>query len=901
MGDAPAPPSTEAGPVGRDGYSRLVSHPTSAGGGAIDADRAGSTRRDPASPSGGAPEQPVGGPAGRIAGTAADGPVLAGPADENPALVTSTQKIRAVLRDRDFRRLWLVMSFSSFGDWLGLLATTALAAELADGYAAANFALGGVLVVRLLPAVVFGPLAGAFADRFDRRKMMVVADLTRFVLFASIPLAGTLWWLLVASFLIECVSLFWIPAKEASVPNLVRRDQLEAANQVSLVTTYGITPVAAALVFSLLALLTRVLADSVAFFDTNRVDLALYINALTFLVSALTVLRIRRISGRTGSGSGPAPGVFGLLREGWAFIGRTPLVRGLVIGILGAFAAGGAVIGTGKTYAASLGGGDATYGILFGAVFVGLGLGIGLGPKVARDLSRRRLFGLSITFAGASLVLVAFMPHLTLSLICVIGVGFGAGSAYLAAATLLGREVADELRGRTFAFVQSLVRVDLILTLAAAPFLVGVLRQRQVDLGFVEFTVDGARILLALAGLLAIVGGMVSYRQMDDRRGVPVVPDLVSALRGDTTTQRRLSKGGMLVAFEGGEGSGKSTQARKLAEWLTERGVAVTTTHEPGATDFGAKVRSILLDSGDGSLTPRAEALLFAADRAHHVDTVIRPALDRGEVVITDRYVDSSLAYQGAGRALSVEDIRRLSRWATSGLRPDLTVLLDVDPEVGLERARSAGRGQDRLERESIDFHQRVRRAFRSLADSAPDCYLVVDAGRPPAAVSAVIRAAVGRRLAARLAAQRPVGRPGARASRRSLRAVRWRPGRSRADRAGLVRRPSAAPPSDGPPPAAPPSDGPPPAEPPPSAAPRPGPPPTGQATVPVRSAAGTPGPATGPTTGSADRIAPVRSPSAPDVDGDRPASPEPGGEPGDNGHPGAVTREHDEAPGRSR
>src|SRR4030095_13537344 len=153
--------------------------------------------------------------------------------------------------------------------------------------------------------VIFGPLAGAFADRFDRRKMMVAADIARFLLFASIPLVGTLWWLFVASFLMEGVSLFWIPAKDASVPNLVRRDQLEEANQVSLVTTYGITPIAAALVFSLLALLTRSLADRFEFFNANRVDLALYINAATFLVSALTVLRIRRISGRS-VGSRPA-------------------------------------------------------------------------------------------------------------------------------------------------------------------------------------------------------------------------------------------------------------------------------------------------------------------------------------------------------------------------------------------------------------------------------------------------------------------------------------------------------------------------------------------------------------------------------------------------------------------
>jgi dTMP kinase len=367
------------------------------------------------------------------------------------------------------------------------------------------------------------------------------------------------------------------------------------------------------------------------------------------------------------------------------------------------------------------------------------------------------------------------MPHLVLSLICVIGVGFGAGTAYLAGVTLLGREVTDDVRGRTFAFVQSLVRVDLILTLAAAPFLVGLLKQRSVDAGFVDFTVDGTRILLALAGLLAVGGGIVSYRQMDDRTGVPVVPDVVSALRGDTTTRRRLSNGGMLIAFEGGEGSGKSTQTARLAEWLTERGVAVTTTHEPGATDFGLRIRGILLDSADGSLTSRAEALLFAADRAHHVDTVIRPALDRGDVVITDRYVDSSLAYQGAGRSLSVDDIRRLSRWATSGLKPDLTVLLDIDPEVGLERARSSAREHDRLERESLEFHRRVRTAFRSLADANPDHYLVVDAGGSPDTVATTIRIAAGKRVAARLAAQRPVP-----ADAPAGRTLRWRSRRTR-------------------------------------------------------------------------------------------------------------------------
>jgi len=692
-----------------------------------------------------------------VSSTGAD-PASGGPAaetdDRREPIVSPARKVQGVLRGRDFRRLWIVMTFSSFGDWLGLLATTALAADLAKSYRAANFALGGVLVVRLLPAAILGPLAGAFADRFDRRRTMVVADIARFGLFVSIPLAGALWWLFVASFLIECLALFWIPAKEASVPNLVRRDQLEAANQLSLITTYGITPVVAAGVFSLLALVSRELAASVSFFRTNQVDLALYINALTFLVSALTVLQIRRIGRADRSRKTAAqPGLFTLLREGWVFIGTNRLIRGLVFGIFGAFAAAGTVVGTGKIYSASLGGGDATYGVLFGAVFVGLGLGIGLGPRVARDLSRRRLFGLSIVFAGGCLVLASFMPHLVLSLITIMGVGFGAGTAYLSGTTLLGQEVADEVRGRTFAFVQSLVRVDLILSVAAAPFLVGVLRQRRVVFAGLDFTVDGTRILLAAAGLLAIAGGIAAYRHMDDRHGIPVMADIVTAVRGDTTARRRLSHGGVLIAFEGGEGSGKSTQAERLAGWLRERGAAVTVTHEPGATEFGARLRHILLEAADGELTSRAEALLFAADRAQHVDAVIRPALDRGDVVITDRYVDSSLAYQGAGRSLALEDVRRLSRWATSGLEPDLTVLLDVDPELGLDRARAREAVQDeepdRLERESLEFHRRVRQAFRALADAAPDRYAVVDSSRHPEAVAAIVRTAVTKRLAA--------------------------------------------------------------------------------------------------------------------------------------------------------
>ena len=181
---------------------------------------------------------------------------------------------------------------------------------------------------------------------------------------------------------------------------------------------------------------------------------------------------------------------------------------------------------------------------------------------------------------------------------------------------------------------------------------------------------------------------------------------------------------GLFVAFEGGEGVGKSTQIARAAAWLRELGHDVVETREPGGTSLGKELRRLVLDP-DGHVTPRAEALLYAADRAQHVDTVIRPALDAGAVVLTDRFVDSTLAYQGAGRGLG--DARVITGWATGGLLPDLTVLLDLDPAVGLQRA-GARAAPDRLESASLAFHQAVREGFRTLAAEAPDRYVVLDA-----------------------------------------------------------------------------------------------------------------------------------------------------------------------------
>ncbi|GAB3245110.1 hypothetical protein GCM10027448_05670 [Nocardioides dilutus] len=181
---------------------------------------------------------------------------------------------------------------------------------------------------------------------------------------------------------------------------------------------------------------------------------------------------------------------------------------------------------------------------------------------------------------------------------------------------------------------------------------------------------------------------------------------------------------GVFVCFEGGEGSGKSTQSRLLAQRLEDLGHVVRLTFEPGDTEVGAQVRRIVLSPETGELSHRTEVLLYAADKAEHVDTVVLPALARGEVVITDRYVDSTLAYQGAGRALDVREVEEVARWATGDVRPHLTVLLDVDPREGLSRFE----GRDRIEAESFDFHERARQSFLDLAAADPEHYLVLDA-----------------------------------------------------------------------------------------------------------------------------------------------------------------------------
>src|SRR5215831_13318867 len=643
----------------------------------------------------------------------------------------------SVLSIRPFRRLWVATSLSSLGDWLSLVALSTLASDLAgQGVAAQSAAVGGVWLTSLLPALLLGPLAGAVADRLDRRLNMIVGDVLRAALYLSLVLnltwgfANKLTWMYAVQFLASCASLFWTPAKDASVPNLVPPDKLEQANQFSLLGTFGPAPIAG-LFFGLLALVSRSLGSISPYLSTDQVsqiNLALYFNAATFIVSAITIYMLHEIPKRQVSDHISAPSVAKTIWEGWKFIGRTKVVRGIVIGMIGAFSAGGVVVGLGPSYIKNtLNGGSAGWGITFAAVFGGLAAGMFLGLRIMRGFSRRRLFGLSIVGAGVPLVLIGLIPSLVVVVLLVVLLGAFAGIAYVTGYTIVGSEVDDDTRGRTFAFLQSGIRVILFAVIAIAPFLAGgftalvagAVGSNTLRIGNVSYNAVGYNFVLILAAVVAVWLGVVSYRQMDDRRGVPLRDDLASAVRGTpfrpvpghpNGKAPVIAHRGLLIAFEGGEGAGKTTQVR---------------------------LRALLLDTAHTGMSPRAETLMYAADRAEHVDTLIRPALERGAVVVTDRFVDSSLAYQGRGRNLPIAEIAGLNQWATGGLRPDLTILLDLPPLAGLvRRAPSA----DRLEAEPTEFHQRVRQGFLAQARAEPHRYMVLDATRPPEELSREIQ-----------------------------------------------------------------------------------------------------------------------------------------------------------------
>jgi len=646
---------------------------------------------------------------------------------------TRPATMRGLFKVPSFNRLWRAMLVSSLGDWVGFVAVTDLARRL--GGARAGYAITGVMLARLLPSVVFGPFAGVLVDRFDRKKLMVIADIARGAGYAAMPLFGTLWGIYILSFGLECMSLLWTPARDASIPNLVSRRQLSNANSIALVTSYGTLPLGG-LVFTALAGISLGMSGAVPYFGDSPEALALWLNGLTFAFSAWMVwgldLRDRR-AGKLRAGQAWAD-----LVEGIRFLREHPFQRAMTLGIVLAFVGVGSVIAIGPIFAGNtLAAGTTGWGILVSSVGIGLGVGmfsLGLLEKV---VEKETLFPLAMVGTAGTLVVLAAMPNIALAALMTAIMGAGTGVTWVTGYTMLQENISDEFRGRTFATLTVLVRLGILASLAGFPALADALGNHELIVFGARVDLSGTRIALWGGAGVALAAGIFARRGL--RRSRRSRPQPLT-LRPDP---RRGDRPGIFIVFEGVEGAGKGTQITKAREHLESLGYEVLVTREPGGTELGEDLREKLLDRGH-TLDARAEALLFAAGRAQHVVSVIRPALEKGKVVLCDRYVDSSVAYQGHGRGLGEHDVLALSAWATQGLFPDLVVLLNLDPEMGLARAEG---DPDRFESESEEFHVRVADAFLHIADEHPERFVVLEAEGSPDEVHARVRLALDRFL----------------------------------------------------------------------------------------------------------------------------------------------------------
>ncbi|MGM0817942.1 MAG: dTMP kinase, partial [Actinomycetota bacterium] len=595
-----------------------------------------------------------------------------------------------MLRDRNYR-LWFFAALSSgLGDWIGLVALQALVASLSADAAQARlqlFALGGIMMARLLPSLLMGPVAGVLADRYDRKRLLVATNLLRGGLFAVIAFSGDLIALFALTFAVETFSLLFLSAKDALLPNLVDRRYLPQANQLNLLVTYGTLPFGA-FVGTVMVLFAGAL-EGLGLATVEPTVAALLVNAMTFLIAAglLSRLRLTTAVRRPQASRDESVGVIAEFREGLRFIRDLPVIRALITGVVGVFFGAGAVITLGPAFVSqTLGRPETDWFTLMTAVGSGLVAGLAASPFVTRRVRSERAFALGLASTAALAVLIGVLQSYLSVLAGGAALGFAAGFSFVIGYTLLQQHTRDDIRGKTFAAFYTSTRVAMFASLGLAPFVAGAIGQGTLIVGGGIVTMSGVRITIILAGLVAFLAAFVSGRALWRVGGDEDRP--VRLLRGAP-----LSTTGRFIAFEGGEGTGKSTQVGALAATLREEGYDVVVTREPGGPPVAERIREVLLDPDGGPMDPRTEALLYAAARAEHVAEVIRPALEQGKVVISDRFLDSSLVYQGMARGLGEDDVGEINRWAIEDLLPDAVVLLTLDVDEGLRRAR--GRTDD--------------------------------------------------------------------------------------------------------------------------------------------------------------------------------------------------------------
>ncbi|MFF5711924.1 dTMP kinase [Streptomyces sp. NPDC012756] len=696
--------------------------------------------------------------------------------DSDTALVADSREraVRALLRHQPLRRLWSAHLVGSTGDALSLLVLVLLGYQaavaegaLGGGYRGAAFAVAAVVGARLLASVLFGavllgPLTALTGPSgpLDRRWTMIGADGLRIALLVIAPLwidwvpASALWYLLGTVFVTGAAERLWTIGREGAAPALLPAPPLEGAavrplpdhlgalRRLSQRTSFLAVPAAAA-VLLVATLVGNLLGAGIDWFTLHQAALGSYVAAGLFAAS-VTVLYAMALPG--GATPRPRSPLEGLRRpktgtdEGKGRTGVLPLLVLASATVAGAIAAAASLA---VLHAYDLGGGPATYALLILALSGATAVGIRTAGSVLPVLSRRRLLALAIAVTGVALIAMGLVPDTATVLFLAVLAGYAAGVAANTGHTLIDQETEEPRRARTTEHLQATARVAMGIGALAAPLLAAAIGPHRLASGEFVFAHGGAAFTLALVGALLLPVAALVLAKTDDRAGVPLRRDLRDALRGSDPVQAP-SPTGFFIALEGGDGAGKSTQVQALAEWIRAKGHEVVVTREPGATPIGKRLRSILLDVSSAGLSNRAEALLYAADRAEHVDSLVRPALERGAIVLSDRYIDSSVAYQGAGRDLSPTEIARISRWATDGLVPHLTVVLDVSPETARERFTEA---PDRLESEPPEFHARVRAGFLALAAADPSRYLVVDAGQEPEAVTTVVRHRLDRML----------------------------------------------------------------------------------------------------------------------------------------------------------
>ncbi len=701
--------------------------------------------------------------------TRAEQPTAPHPAPDDALVADSRERaVRALLRRPQLRRLWSAQLVGGVGDILALLVLVLLAVQAAigagsfgGGYRGVAFAVATVFGARILAtllfgAVLLGPLTSLTSQDgpLDRRWTMVGADGLRAALLIVAPLwidwmpGDALAVLLVTAFVTGVAERFWTVCRESAAPALLPApplegatvrplpDHMDALRRLSLRTTFVAVPLAgAALVVA--GLVNNLLGTGVDWFAEHQAALGSYVAAGLFAAS-LSVVALLELPGvRTPRARSPLEGLRRPKSGTGVDKGRTGALPLLVFACAAVAAVISAAVAVAVLHAKDLGGGPVLYGLTVGALTGGVVVGIRTAPALLPSLSRRRLLALATAFVGVALLAAGLVPDDTTVLLLLALAGVGAGVAANTGHALLDQETEDHRRARTTEHLHAVVRVYVALGAVVAPVVAAAIGPHRLENGKFVFAHGGAAFLLMLLGALLLPLAALVLAKVDDRSGVPLRHDLRDAILGGDDPEPIPATNGFFIALEGGDGAGKSTQAEALAEWIRGKGHEVVLTREPGATPVGKRLRSILLDVSSAGLSHRAEALLYAADRAEHVDTVVRPALERGAVVVSDRYIDSSVAYQGAGRDLSPTEIARINRWATNGLVPHLTVLLDVAPETARERFTEA---PDRLESEPAEFHARVRSGFLTLAAADRGRYLVVDAGQEPEAVTTVVR-----------------------------------------------------------------------------------------------------------------------------------------------------------------